>query len=128
VIKRHFRRGKNNQPRDVAETPVMFFILLYKTINSFVQKITLFCTKENILLYKDLIMSRQLFKISGCYLQIARLLLVFPGMSLQFSGYSYGRFTLKSDKFLESFCKFGRFKLQNLVFCHFVSVEWIFFN
>jgi len=39
-----------------------FYILLYKTINSFVQKIALFCTKENILLYKDTIKSRLLFK------------------------------------------------------------------
>ena len=68
----------------LLELPLCFYILLYKTINSFVQKIALFCTKENILLYKDIIKSRLLFKISGCSLQIARLVFIFPGMELIF--------------------------------------------
>jgi hypothetical protein len=45
----------------LLKLPLCFYILLYKTIHSFVQKIALFCTKEIILLYKDIIKSRLLF-------------------------------------------------------------------
>jgi hypothetical protein len=45
----------------LLKLPLCFYILLYKTIHSFVQKIALFCTKEIILLYKDVIKSRMLF-------------------------------------------------------------------
>ncbi len=67
----------------LLKLPLCFYILLYKTINSFVQKIALFCTKENILLYKDTIKFRLLFKTSGRFLRIARLVLIFSGMELK---------------------------------------------